>query len=238
MVEILMTPLDGDAALVEESATLLSDAERKRADRFARDRDRRRFIVARAELRRQLGERLATPPRTIAFTRGPQGKPGLAEGAGPDHLAFSVSRCGGVAALAFASGPAVGVDIEALRAVPEAEAIAERFCSPAEWRAYRTLAEPKRLRGFFNWWTRKEALVKAQGRGLGQALDTFDVSLSPDEPAALLRAPDDGRPWILRAFDPGVGMVGAVAFTAADAEQVVVRALPPLTAPIAGGRDG
>jgi 4'-phosphopantetheinyl transferase len=120
-----------------------------------------------------------------------------------------------VAALAFATGGEIGVDIEALRAVQDAETIAAQLCSPAEWSAYASLADHEKLRGFLNWWTRKEAFVKARGGGLSQPLDTFDVSLAPGVPARLLRVsdvPGDDPGWALREFDPGPGLVGAVAF--------------------------
>lgn len=213
-----MTSLDVGSAAVCQAATLLSGNERLRASRFAHARDRRRFIAARAELRRQLGARLRVPPDAIAFVYGPHGKPYLADWQGGADLHFSVSHCDGVAALAFATGREIGVDIEALRAVEDAETIVATLCSPVEWRAYASLAEHQKLRGFLNWWTRKEAFVKAHGGGLWHPLDAFDVSFAPGAPARLLRVgdtPADGTGWELRAFDPGPGLVGAFAVATA-----------------------
>jgi 4'-phosphopantetheinyl transferase len=236
VVEILMVPLDIGPAAAHEAATLLSSDERQRASSFARARDRRRFIVARATLRRQLGVRLMAPPATIRFAYGQHGKPCLAGRHGGADLRFNVSHCDGVAAFAFVTGGEIGVDIEALRTVHDAEAIAAHLASPAECRAYATLAEHQKLRGFFNWWTRKEAFVKAQGGGLGHSLDTFDVSLTPGTPARLLRVADgsgEGADWDLREFAPGPHLVGAVAFAtatrgaqpSAGVEQVIVHPL-------------
>lgn len=210
MIEIMMTPLDIDPAAVHEAATLLSASERARALTFVRPRDRRRFTVTRATLRRELGARLALPPRAVRLATGPFGKPCLAGRQGRATLHFSVSHCNDVAALAFATDREIGVDIEALRRIPDAEVIAGRMCSPAEWRAYAALPEEQRVRGFLNWWTRKEAVLKAQGCGLGGPLDAFDVSLAPGEPARLLRAAH-GAGWTLHAFTPGPRLVGAVA---------------------------
>ncbi len=235
-VEIVMTPLDVAGAATREAATLLSADERLRASRFARARDRRRFTVARAELRRQLGARLAVPPATIEFAYGVHGKPRLAGGPARADLRFSVSHSGGVAALAFATGREIGVDIEVVRPVPEAGTIAARMCSPAEWRAWDSLAERHKLRGFLDWWTRKEAFLKARGDGLCHPLDAFDVSLAPDASACLLRVADsagDGARWALHAFAPGPRHVGAVAFARHGREprprrgfeRVLVRAL-------------
>lgn len=240
-----MTPLDVAPADVHQATALLAGHERLRASRFARRRDGRRFTVARAELRRQLGARLMVPPQHIEFAYGPRGKPRLAGRHGRADLRFSVSHCDGVAALAFATGREIGVDIEALRAVRDAETIAARLCSPVEWHAYESLPEHQKLRGFLNWWTRKEAFVKADGGGLCHPLDAFDVSLAPGARARLLRvagARGDGS-WDLRAFAPGPRLVGAVVFamggrtpeSPAAAERVVVRTLAP--APHGGTRE-
>lgn len=204
MVEILMTPLDVGPRAVDEALSLLSGDERARVSRFADTRDRRRFAVARAALRRQLGRRLQVPPGTIEFAYGPRGKPRLAGPEGGPDLSFSLSHSEGVAALAIATGSVgeVGVDIETLRAVPDAQPIAAWLCSPAEWREYQGLTGTQKLRGFFRWWTCKEALVKAQGGGLCQPLDAFHVR------------PEPGGPWTVREFAPGPDLVGAVAFAA------------------------
>jgi 4'-phosphopantetheinyl transferase len=220
VVEIRMIQLDADTAAVREAATVLSRDERRRARRFARPRDSRRFTVARAALRRCLGDRLGVPPQTIEFAYGAHGKPCLGGRHTGADLRFNVSHCDDVAALAFATGGEVGVDIEALRAVPDAEAITGYLGSAAERHAWKSLSKRQKLRGFFNWWTRKEAFVKARGAGLSLPLDTFDVSFVPGAPARLLRVADaagEVSGWSLRAFVPGPRLVGAVVF-ATDAQ--------------------
>src|SRR2546421_11043948 len=67
-VQVVVARTDVGSESVRASAAVLSDGERERARRFAFDRDRRRFIVARALLRRVLAARAATPP--------PSGQPG------------------------------------------------------------------------------------------------------------------------------------------------------------------
>jgi 4'-phosphopantetheinyl transferase len=66
------------------------------------------------------------------------------------------------------------------------------------------MATPEELRrkAFFNCWTRKEAFIKADGRGLSLGLEKFAVSLADDSPALLNLEGDPQAParWNLRAF--------------------------------------
>lgn len=215
-----MARLDGNRHAVRSESELLSDPERHRASRFVRDEDRRRFILGRAMLRRLLGSRLRVPPRLVDLVVGPHGKPALAPQLQRSGLQFNVSHCADVAAFGFAWGREIGVDVEAVRAIPDADSIAQQFFSPREIDAYFALPVARRPLGFFNCWTRKEAFVKAVGDGLGFGLARFDVSLDPGAPARLLRV--DGDPaeqcgWVLGDFDPAPGFVGAVVTQSARA---------------------
>ena len=100
--------------------------------------------------------------------------------------------------------------------------IAERFFSPREVAILRALAPTEQTAAFFRCWTRKEAFVKARGEGLSLPLDRFDVSLAPDEPAALLRTLDDPTEvtrWSLYALEPASpGYMAALAVEGAPSE--------------------
>ena len=180
MHELVLRRLDIDAAPLAE---LLSADETERARRFAFERDRRRYIVARARLRQLLGERLGTAPESLRFVYEPHGKPALARRAGQRDVRFNLSHCGEIAAYAFAEGREVGVDIEEVRELPDADQLALRFFSRRERAAYLRLPRRERPRGFFNCWTRKEAFVKALGVGLSHSLEGCDVALTSFEPA-------------------------------------------------------
>ena len=211
--EVVLACLDGDPDAVRGESALLSDPELQRASRFARDEDRGRFIQARATLRRLLGSRLRIPPRTVDLVVTPHGKPALAPQLRRSGLQFNVSHCAKIAAFGFSWGREIGVDVEALRPVPEADSIARQFFSPREVEAYLALPAADRRLGFFNCWTRKVAFVKARGDGLGFGLDRFDVSLDPRDPARILRVdhqPGERCGWTLGEFNPAPGFVGAV----------------------------
>lgn len=212
-IEVVVTRLDGAGAEIRAAATVLCAAERQRAARFARERDRWRYIIARARLRGLLGARLDERPETIEFTYGRRGKPALAPRFAASGLRFNLSHCEDVAVYAFAHDREVGVDVEAVRPLPDADEVAARFFSRAENLAYLALAAGDRTQGFFNCWTRKEAFIKALGGGLHVPLGCFDVSLAPGEPARILRL---GRRsgercgWRLVGLQPAPGLAGAV----------------------------
>lgn len=213
VIEIVVARLDVAPETVRSLAARLSDAERQRAERFALDRDCRRFIVARGRLRQLLAARLALPPESVELVYGPRGKPALASHFAGSGWRFNVSHSGEVAAYAFARGREVGIDVEAVRTLRDSDSIAARFFSRQENAAYRALDPCEKDVGFFNCWTRKEAFIKALGDGLYHPLDRFDVSLAPAEPARILRVEGtsgDECGWRLESFFPAAGFVGAV----------------------------
>ena len=212
-VQVMVRRLPITREAVRAASPLLSGVERQRAHRFAFDRDRHRFMVARALLRRLLGARLGTRPEAVELEYGPQGKPVLARRLASSGLRFNLSHCDDLAVYAFSPGREIGVDVEAVRPLRDADAIAARFFSASENRTYLSLDSRDRPLGFFHCWTRKEAFIKALGDGLSYPLNRFDVSLAPGEPARLLRlerAPGDERRWRMESFAPAAGFVAAV----------------------------
>ena len=209
--EVVMIRLDQDPDAVRRCATLLCSEERARADRFAFDSDRRRYIVGRAELRRILSARLGVAPRSVKFTYGAFGKPVLANGLADSGVRFNLSHSGNAAVCALTTGRDIGVDLERHRVVPNAPRIAQRFFSRAERASLNALDPVDQSLGFLNCWTRKEAFIKAVGEGLSYPLESFDVSLAPGEAAEILRVgdlPGDQCGWTLHDFSTG-GLVGA-----------------------------
>ena len=107
-----------------------------------------------------------------------------------------------------------GFDMEALRPVPDAEQIVDRFMSPSERAEFHSLPGDQKPRAFFHCWTQKEAFIKAVGDGLSLPLDRFDVRVAPDKPAGLLRIDGDSesaRHWLMQSLYPAPGFLGALA---------------------------
>lgn len=212
-IEVVVTRLPVEADAVRTAAAVLSVAERRRADRFVLDRDRRRFIGRRAHLRQLLGKRLDVPPASVELAYGARGKPALAPRFTGSALRFNLSHCGDLAVFAFSSRTDIGIDVEAIRIVEEADGIAAASFSRRELDMYRGLPARDKHLGFLNCWTRKEAFVKAIGTGLSHPLDSFDVSMAPGEPPRILRVgnTDGDCGWRIGSFFPAPGFVAAIA---------------------------
>jgi len=108
----------------------------------------------------------------------------------------------------------VGVDVERVRPIPEADGIVQRFFSAAEQAALRSVSSQDRIECFCRWWTVKEAILKAVGGGLTLPLDQFEFSLGPGQPARLVCVggdADHARGWSVVELQPAEGYVAAVA---------------------------
>jgi 4'-phosphopantetheinyl transferase len=213
-VHVWRIPLEIPDDVLSQLRGTLADDERQRADRFHFDKDRRHFTAGRGTLRLILAHYLRRRPEAIRFTYTGYGKPLLAEASAA--LRFNLTHSHGLALLAVTLGREIGVDVEHIRDNLErdGELLAERFFSPREVAALRSLPIELRREAFFHCWTRKEAYIKANGKGLSLPLDQFDVTLRPGEPAALLATqhdPADAQRWTLLSLAPAEGYVGALA---------------------------
>ena len=123
-------------------------------------------------------------------------------------------------------GKEVGIDVEAVHLLADADAIASRFFSCLENIAYFALEPHHRTLGFFRCWTRNEALITAHGEGLTCRLDAFDVSIAPGEPAQIPQVgsiPGHLCGWALESFSPAPGFVATV--VAQTAPRVEIKSL-------------
>ncbi len=206
MIRIRLSP----SALYEESA-LLSTDEQSRASRFVFEVHRRRFAATRSALRLILAAYLGVRAPRIAFAYSDRGRPSLAVPPEPP-LDFNLSHADDLALLALSRGP-VGVDLERVRSLPDAATIAQRFFSAEEAARLGRLRPELRPDSFFRAWTRKEALLKASGLGLG-ALGEVEVSLEANQAPSVRAAPGGCGSWRLFHLEPAASFVAAVAVEA------------------------
>ncbi len=201
--------LEQGGDMLDRFRRTLEVGELERAGRFRFERLQRHFVVSRGFLRHVLGRYLEAKPSELRFTYNDYGKPSLA---GEGSLQFNMSHSHEMALVAVTRDAAVGVDVEHIRADFASEDIATRFFSRLEVETFSSLPKEERVAAFFRCWSRKEAYIKAIGKGLSQPLDGFDVTLAPADPAALLRAGEDGMmQWSLSDLDVGSDYASALA---------------------------
>ncbi|MHB1221460.1 MAG: 4'-phosphopantetheinyl transferase family protein [Gammaproteobacteria bacterium] len=151
---------------------LLSEDECERADRFRFATHKQRFITARATLRKILGTYLGVNPKEISFAYTEYNKPYLLTP--KTSLTFNVSHSNNIAVYVISSEASVGIDIEKTQSTYNPD-LAKRFFSVEENAALSELTAEEQITEFYRLWSRKEALVKASGKGLTMPLNSFSV---------------------------------------------------------------
>lgn len=212
-VHVWCASLDLSASQVKSLQDSLARDELSRAGQYQFQKDRDHFIVARARLREILGRYLKTAPQELRFCYGPYGKPALVANIDKQTLHFNVSHSHGMALYAITREREIGIDLERVRPGLMDEKLAECCFSPQEVGQLHKLPENLQQKAFFTCWTRKEAYLKARGEGLHLELDSFDVSIAPGEPAALLRSsagPEEISRWSIYDLDVGPDFAAAL----------------------------
>lgn len=184
---------------------VLSSDERDRAERFAFERHRSQYILAHGLLRFALSD--AAPevaPSDWSFTTGRYGRPFVAAPSTSAALHFSLSHTEGCVACIVAANAAVGVDVEHISPRDALMETARTVFSPEEVETLTGLAPDDFVARFFDYWTLKEAYLKARGFGLHLPLDRFSVRLAPEGIAISFRPEiaDDPRRWRFTTRSP------------------------------------
>jgi 4'-phosphopantetheinyl transferase len=215
MVHVWIASLDAaNASLSDYCAALVPD-ERMRANRFRTPQLRRRFVVARAFLRRLLAAYAPVDFPALRIDYGTNGKPYLADAPG---IRFNLSHADDVAMYAIASGGEVGLDIEATMRNVDVDGVARHAFSASECESLAALAPDARREAFFRIWTRKEAYVKARGEGLSYPTRSFTVSHDGDDNALVADERDERAQdrWRVTGLDAPPGFAAALATEGRD----------------------
>lgn len=199
-LDVWLADVSDAAFLALAESDLPGDEDRARAAGLGRAEVARELLARRAALRLILARYTGTDARELRVVPAPGGKPVLIPSGRPGP-AFSIAHSGSVYAVAVGTVRSVGVDVELLRPVSRARAIAERWFGEEEARRLDDVPEAERQSEFMRLWTGKEALAKRHGAGL---------RLMKGEPGELdvQGAVDDGT---LRYFSAGEGYAAAVA---------------------------
>lgn len=186
---------------------LLSDHEREKAECFKLPLLRNRYIAVRALLRRSLAAYLNVAPDGLRFELGEYGKPVLVG----HSLHFNLSHAADHLLIAIADFAPVGVDIELVKTRHNLQRLAERCFSSRELADWRQLPATQQLPAFYRLWTKKEAFVKAVGRGIALGVQACEFDCVVD--GRLIAAPDQYGPaaaWNTHELQVGEGVAAAL----------------------------
>lgn len=195
MQQVRVTILKTDHCCTEDlgaALALLSEAELDRFKKFHFDQDGKDFAFAHALLRKCLSELVPeTEPGSWQFATRMSGKPMVTTR--PD-LDFSLTHTRGLVACVVADTGLVGIDAELDQRSLVVDPLLDDVCSPWERRELAGLTGRARTSRFLDFWTLKEAFLKACGLGISRDLTRISATITDDCIIRLEVPPDLARP--------------------------------------------
>jgi 4'-phosphopantetheinyl transferase len=187
---------------------ILDQAEQHQANAFKNEQLRKRYVETHARLRILLGDAVNAEPRQLRIHKAEHGKPYLADY--PD-LAFNLSHTANKMVVAIAYNCDLGVDIEVCKTRTNLAALVDKCFAEEEKNYWQQLPESEQILAFYRFWTRKEAFVKAIGRGVALGLNLCVIN--PENPSELLKIPKgygQASEWLIQDIDLGESICGAL----------------------------
>jgi 4'-phosphopantetheinyl transferase len=197
-IDLVQTANTAALEKLDSYRPLLSQDENDRMARLIFERDRQSFLLTRALVRTTLSRYASIAPADWQFMANVHGRPEILERPpGAPDLRFNISHTDGLIACAVTIGREVGVDVEHIHRRLTHD-VAGRFFAPAEVTDLRRLPAEDQERVFFDYWTLKEAYIKARGFGLALPLGDFAFKLQPPATPTIAFEPsldDDESTW-------------------------------------------
>ena len=207
------------AGLLHRYTSCLTPEERHRAERRRVGQVREQFVFGRACLRLLLGRVLGMDPLHVPITNGSHGKPETPAVRGRSVF-FNVAHSKDTILIALSRQGKVGVDIEHLNLATDIMEVAlQSFTAKESGKLAAFTNAEQRRRAFYRCWTQKEAVVKADGRGLTLPLSSFDVPVDPAKCAPVrISEPsgDPGKLYFVSDLLLGDDLAGAFALESRD----------------------
>jgi 4'-phosphopantetheinyl transferase len=227
-VHLYSLTLPNDPTELARLQSSLTPAETARAALLKSEPVKQRYLAGRGLLREILAGYLGLAPKEVPLATGVHGKPYL-PGGGVD-LRFNLAHCGDRLLLATVVGREVGIDIETIDPGKPLQEMAKLVFSRMEQESLSGLVSPRLEAVFYRQWVRKEACLKACGRGFSLPAGSFEI-MSPDEKTAPLTTCCDQRCWQVLDLDVLSGHSAALAVEVSGQNRrppIVVRISHPL----------
>jgi 4'-phosphopantetheinyl transferase len=208
-IKLWQAEIAGTEADYQHYWRILAPSEQQHAHAIKNRRLRGRYVEIHARLRIVLGDAVNTEPERLIIHKAEYGKPYLVD---YPELAFNLSHTADKMVLAIAYGCELGIDIEQCKTRANLAALVDKCFAEEEKDYWQQLPEPLQTKAFYQFWTRKEAFVKATGRGI--ALGLKRCVINPGKPKELLRIPKGyglASEWLIQDIGLGESMCGALA---------------------------
>ena len=180
-----------DLELIDSYFEIISNDEFEKINKYIFDKDRHSCLLTRALIRYVLSRYVNKKPYQWEFSINDYGKPAIKNIPENQLFKFNISHTDGLIALALTTTGDIGIDIENLERnktknksenKPETKidniSIAKRFFSQKEAVIIKNAAQNTKMELFLDFWTLKEAYIKARGMGLSIPLDKFYFTIT------------------------------------------------------------
>jgi len=188
--------------------SLLDANELAVTERFKFPQVRDNYIVAHGLLRETLASYINESAAQLRFTKTEFGKPFLAD---YPKISFNMSHSGDSLAIAVAKQCQLGIDIEYYKPRDTWAGMVKKCFALEEADYWHSLDKPEQGRAFYQFWVRKEAFVKADGKGITLGLN--QCVINPADLNGFLRVPETcgaADLWRIDEFSLSEDVMGAV----------------------------
>lgn len=214
-VHIWTVDLDNWKISCKKAEQMLPESEKEKSVHFRLEILRIRHIKCYFLTRLLLGQYLGVDFYNQEFNRNEHGKPSLKNEGDNNSIYFNISNSENICVFACTRDGDLGVDVEKIHDLPDMDRIVERLFSREENKIFHSLPEHTKKTSFFKYWTRKEALLKAMGRGLSFPPDEvnviFDTTNETSEYFIKTNETNAAREWTLHDISVFDGFASALA---------------------------
>ena len=210
-VHVWQVNLKSRNELPKDLQDYLSPNELERAAKFKFSKDREHFLLRHYLLKLILCEYCDCQPHELKFRYNNYNKPFINI---PEfkELKFNMSSSDDLMMIGLCKQNDIGIDVEKIRETGNLEHIALENFSERELEYLNSKLD--KTTAFFNIWTRKEAFIKAVGKGIYFPLKSFCVDVDPSgsyENMTILKHPVESKRWRTIAIKVSDSHIAALA---------------------------
>jgi 4'-phosphopantetheinyl transferase len=185
-IQVWQGDINGDEINNPVFWNILDPHEQQHALSISNINSRLTYVEIHARLRVLLAGVVNCKPEQLRIIKAEHGKPYLADY--PD-LAFNLSHTANKCVIVYGYHQELGVDIESNKYRATLPALVEKCFAGEEQEYWRQLPESEQIQSFYRFWTKKEAFVKAVGRGIALGLNRCVIN--PENQSRFLRIPKE-----------------------------------------------